>query len=83
MKIKSNVKALAFVLCGVFVLLSTGCATIFNSSTQTVAVSAWDVEKREAVAAKVFIASPASSYRAVTPTTVAASPSICRMNCAR
>lgn len=78
MKIKSNVKALAFVLCGVFVLLSTGCATIFNSSTQTVAVSAWDVEKREAVAAKVFIASPASSYRAVTPTTVAASPSIFR-----
>jgi len=63
-------------LCVVVALLSTGCATLFHSSTQTVAVNAWESEKGEPVAARVTVNTPSSTYSAVTPFNVGASPSL-------
>lgn len=63
-------------LCAVVALLSTGCATLFHSSAQTVAVNAWESEKGEPVAARVMVNTPSSAYSAVTPFIVGASPSL-------
>lgn len=70
-----NMNRLARLGCGVLALLSSGCATLFHSGAQTVAVNAWESEKGEAVAARVLVDAPSSSYVATTPFQVAAYPS--------
>lgn len=70
-----KVNWLGGLVCGVLVLLSSGCATLFHSDAQTVAVNAWESEKGEAVAARVLVDAPSSSYMAMTPLQVAAYPS--------